>query len=204
MKKNTIPFALLLAVSLMFSSCRQTEHPVSDNLFKLDNDRIGFSKPAGCYEIPELLPLLKQVNPNLLYSFLLDSVQYHSQLISVTRYAGDTLDPMEIVFIENTVKHTGEFMGCESQLSDFGVFDKHGKRYRYKVVKVDNDCFKQKFSTSSADDFRTDDTYKIMYYFMKNDLDSVLYELSIITPKLHFAESDSLILNLAESFKIYD
>ena len=101
--------------------------------------------------------------------------------------------------------------GWKKRLADFGVYDRNGRRYRYKVSNVDYDGIQSLLKEV----YRNDDSlnlskperkvqFKIMYYFMKNDLDSVMYELNIGTDTAMFRRSDSLLTRVAESFRFFN
>jgi len=197
----------LILCSILYS-CRHKKPANDKNFILFDHGRVGFVKPAGSYPDSRYIEVMKVVNPNIIFVLKLDSINYPWQFISVAKYVTDTITPMEIAFIEETVKYTPTRMGWKKMLADFGVYDKNGRRYRYKVSKVDNEGIQSILNEV----YRNGDSLnlcepehkiqlKIMYYFMKNDLDSVMYELTIGTDTTMFRRSDSLLTRLAESFR---
>jgi len=201
-------FSCTLILCAILYSCRHKESADHKNYILFDNGRVGFFKPAGSYPVPNLTKVMKVVNPNIIFALKLDTINYPSQFISVAKYVTDTIMPMEMAFINETVKYPSE--GWKKRLADFGVYDKDGRRYRYKVSFVDYEVVQHMMEEF----YRNSDSVnlskpehkvqlKIMYYFMKNDLDSVMYELTIGTDTTMFRRSDSLLTRLAESFKFF-
>lgn len=118
---------------------------------------------------------------------------------------------MEIVFIDDVLKQQGTLLDCKSNLVDFGIYDKENKRFRYKIVNIDKDCFKNVLNQADSSDnqdttssYSSSDIYRILYYLMKNDNDSVMYELSITSHQSGIAESDSLLEDIVASFRYFD
>jgi len=126
----------LILCSILYS-CRHKESADYKNYILFDNGRVGFVKPAGSYPDSNYLEIMKRVNQNIIFVFKLDSIKYPHQLITVAKYVTDNITPMEIAFIEETVKYPSARMGWKTRLADFGVYDKNGRRYRYKVSFVD-------------------------------------------------------------------
>ena len=199
----------LILCSFLYS-CRHKESADYKNYILFDNDRVGFVKLAGSYPDSNYLEIMKTVNQNIIFVFKLDSIKYPRQLITVAKYVTDTITPMEIAFIEETVKYPPAHMSWKTRLADFGVYDKNGRRYRYKVSFVNYEVVQQVLEEF----YRKSDSlnlskpegkvqFKIMYYFMKNDLDSVMYELTIGTDTAMFRRSDSLLTRVAESFRFF-
>ena len=199
----------LILCSILYS-CRHNKPAIDKNFILFDHGRVGFVKPAGSYPDSRYIEVMKVVNPNIIFVLKLDSINYPWQFISVARYVTDTITPMEIAFIEETVKYSPARMGWKKRLADFGVYDKNGRRYRYKVSNVDNEGIQAVLKEV----YRNGDSlslfkpkhkfqFKMMYYFMKNDLDSVMYELTIGTDTAMFMRSDSLLTRVAESFGFF-
>lgn len=179
---------IIIIFIIFLTSCKNNRESLGeslpDNFTFVDNDLVGFVLPENSVTMhPELYNAIKEMNPNLIYLAKLDTNNIYSPLFSVCKYVGDAKTPMEIVFIENIVKYSSELLGDKSTLIDFGVFEKGGKRLRYKITQPP-----------------LEGMYKFMYYFMKNDHDETFYELSINGAKEHLSYSDSIITNIAESF----
>jgi len=200
----------LILCSILYS-CRHKESADYKNYILFDNGRVGFIKPAGSYPSSSYIDVMKAVNPNIIFVLKLDSINYPWQFISVAKYVTDTITPMEIAFIEKTVKYPPARMGWKKRLADFGVYDKNGRRYRYKVSNVDYEgilsILKEVYRDGDSLNISKPEykvQLKIMFYFMKNDLDSVMYELTIATDTTRFSRSDSLITIVAESFRFFE
>lgn len=199
----------LILCSILYS-CRHKKPANDKNFILFDHGRVGFVKPAGSYPDSSYIEVMKAVNPNIIFVLKLDSINYPWQFISVAKYVTDTITPMEIAFIEETVKYPPARIGWKKRLADFGVYDKNGRRYRYKVSFVDYEVvqhlleeFYRKGDSLKLSKPERKVQLKIMYYFMKNDLDSVMYELTIGTDTTMFRRSDSLLTRVAESFKFF-
>ena len=169
----------LILCSILYS-CRHKESADDENYILFDNGRVGFVKPTGSYPVPSYIEVMKAVNPNIIFVLKLDSINYQWQFISVAKYVTDTIMPMEIAFIDETVKYPAR-MGWKKRLADFGVYDKNGRRYRYKVSYPDNEAIQSLLKEIYRDGDSLNISkperkvqLKIMYYFMKNDLDSVM------------------------------
>lgn len=200
----------LILCSILYS-CRHKESADYKNYILFDNGRVGFVKPAGSYPDSNYLEVMKVVNQNIIFVLKLDSINYPWQCISVAKYVTDTITPMEIAFIEETVKYPPARMDWKRRLADFGVYDKNGRRYRYKVSNVDYEgiqsVMKEFYRNGDSLNLSKPERkvqFKIMYCFMKNDLDSVMYELTIATDTAMFRRSDSLLTSVAESFRFFE
>ncbi len=199
-----------LSLCSFLCSCRQKKSPDYKNYTLLDNGRVGFVKPARSYPDSDYFKVMKSINPNLIFVLKVDSINYPWQMITITKYFADTIIPMEIAFIEQTVKYPPSLRAWHSRLADFGVYDKNGRRYRYKVSNVDQDGIESLLKgyhmngdSSNISNPEPKIQFKIMYYFMKNDLDSIMYELTIGTDTTLLGRSDSLLTRVAESFKFF-
>lgn len=199
----------LILCSILYS-CRHKESADDKKYILFDDGRVGFVKPAGSYPDSSYIEVMKTVNPNIIFVLKLDSINYPWQFISVAKYVTDTITPMEIAFIDETVKYPPARTGWKKRLADFGVYDKNGRRYRYKVSFVDYEVvqhmleeFYRKGDSLNLSKPERKVQLKIMYYFMKNDLDSVMYELTIGTDTTMFRRSDSLLTRVAESFRFF-
>ena len=197
----------LILCSILYS-CRHKKPANDKNFIRFDHGRVGFVKPAGSYPDSRYTEVLKAVNPNIIFVLKLDSTNYPWQFISVAKYVNDTITPMEIAFIEETVKYPNERMGWKTRLADFGVYDKNGRRYRYKLSYMDYEAIQPVLNEiyrngDSLDLSKSEHQvqFKMMYYFMKNDLDSVMYELTIATDTTMLRRSDSILTRVAESFR---
>ncbi len=179
---------IIIIFIIFLSSCKNNRESLGENLPDnftfVDSNLVGFVLPENSITMhAEIYNAIKEMNPNLIYLAKLDTNNNYSPLFSVCKFVGETKTPMEIIFIENAVKYSSELLGDKSTLINFGVFEKDGKLFRYKVTKPPMERI-----------------IKIIYYFMKNDKDENFYELSISTDLEHLSYSDSIITNIAESF----
>lgn len=204
-------FLSLLILCSILSSCRHKEQADYRNYVMFDNGRAGFAKPAGSFPDPGYLEILKVGNSNINLVLNLDTMNKPWQWITVSKFAADSVIPMEIAFVEETVKFPAENMGWKTRLADFGVYDKSGRRYRYKVSIVDYEGARPflKELVRNGDSLNKSNPerkvqFKIMYYFMKNDLDSIMYELSISTDSAMFSRSSFILKTAAESFRFVE
>lgn len=213
MKKNLLSvFFLLFPLLTLLTSCTRTSQPSGDGYIWLDEGRIGIKPPPRGRVVSGWLEELRLLNDKLVFLLDSDTTKKPARLISVSRYAGDSLVPMEIAFIEFTVKNNGSAFGIRSDLVDFGVYERDGRLYRYKLVKIGGDRFseaieKAGMGSSGADTAAStgpEDFYRILYYMMKNDRDSVLYELGITVNEDEISSADSLLFGVVSSLRFKD
>jgi len=118
---------------------------------------------------------------------------------------------MEIAFVESVIGYSFQAENQESELTDFGVYDENGRRYRYTIKRIGMENLSSsmaKYYPESDGDTNSlypyPERYKIMYYFMKNDMDTALYELSVATSLEQFEKADSLLTSISKSFIFYE
>lgn len=185
-KRVFIGLGIIIFVTLFnLYSCK---HEMSDEFNKdsltiISDSSIGFVLPAYSIPVPELLEQLKRLNQNLIYVARIDTTLRSPLLFSVSKYLSDTIIPMEIFFIEKTIKYNMRNYSYDYHLINFGSYDNKGKRYRYKITK--------------PYDYNG---YKTMFFFMKNDLDSIQYEIAVLAKDEYYDYSDLVISKIAESF----
>lgn len=177
----------IAGIYVLFScSSNPKERILPENLSYADNEKIGFVIPEYSKSYPDSSPLfisIKQMNEKIIFLANIEEDSTHSFVFSVSKYVNDSAVPMEIVFIEECLKYNSAFYGAKSKLLDFGVYDLNNTRYRYKITQTP-----------------FDDVFKQMYFFMKNDKDTILYELSFATNLESFYYADSVLRTTVESF----
>ncbi|HOW30782.1 MAG TPA: hypothetical protein PLP88_04390 [Bacteroidales bacterium] len=212
MKNRILALFVLFSFYLLLSlSCSHPNQPIPANVTLLENGRIGFIMPEGSKKVPDLMEVIKDISPNTLYLSKLDSLSSNSPLFSVRKYVNDTATPMEIAFVESVIGYSFQAENQESELTDFGVYDENGRRYRYTVKRIGMENLSSsmaKYYPESDGDTNSlypyPERYKIMYYFMKNDMDTALYELSVVTNLEQFEKADSLLTAISKSFQFYE
>jgi hypothetical protein len=183
-----------LYVLILLSSCRRDQESsktkLPDNMIVVDSGKIGLVLPERSQKADQAFSdLLEEIKPGTIFVYKADTLLEETPLFWLFKSISDSIIPMEIVFIEHTVKVIPELDGQRSRLIDFGVFDEDGRRYRYKFTQPPP--FERK-------------KFKLMYFFMENDSAYSLYELGIIFDEKQYNYADSVLFNIAESFIFLD
>ena len=192
--KKSITNKILSIVFMMFlfpllwqctSKVESSSISIPKNYSIVDYGGIGFATPSDTALSKYLTTVFNSVDSSFIYVTKIKSKNDSIFLFSIYKMLISTEEaaPMEIVFIEDILKYNGQYAEGESQLLNYGIYDKNKKRLRYKIVRLP-----------------IKGLYKTLYYFMRNDYSKYYYELSIVSHLNNFLVADSIITQIAESF----
>jgi hypothetical protein len=159
---------VIIAINLfIYCSCRNSSSIKHDSTFTtyIDVNGFGFGLPKDCKNITneELGKTLMEINPTINFIALVP-FPFGNSLFSVSAYDLKEKTPIDSAF-NKTLIHIaiqGDDPAENYRLVDSGIKNLNEKYLRYKISFID------------------DSTFNIMYYFMKGDFSSVLYEIKAV------------------------
>jgi len=169
------PFKVLLAlalISVLANTCKNTPGK-SNNLIYADSNRVAFELPDLISEDNEL----KEINPYVVYAAYI-KFNNDKRLFTLSKFSTDEEHIIEFDFVTLLLKDFtfGDIEVDAYALKDFGIYEKEGKEYRYKV------------STISDSILQIDNAWLVSYYFMKNNKSKNLYEMKLMCSDVESVE----------------
>ena len=184
---------VIIAINLfIYYSCRNSSTIKHDSSYTtyIDGNGFGFGLPKDCKNVTneELGKTLMEINPTINFIALVPFT-FGNSLFSVSAYDLKEGTPIDSAF-NKTLKHVA-VLGVDPaenyRLVDSGIKNLNDKYLRYKISCID------------------DSTYSIMYYFMKGDYSSVLYEIkAVCQSKDNILTVQQFLENIALTAKFYD
>jgi hypothetical protein len=187
LKSNRLYVIVLLLLIICNSSVNRDLNTL---ISYIDDFGFGFDLPASCYDITdgELGQSLIEINPTIEFIAKVE-LDFGNTLFSVSAYDLKKITTIDSAFSQavNYRGMLGEIPVSNYKLTDYGKERFNDKDFRYKISCTD------------------DRIYNIMYYFMREDLSNVLYEIKLISP----SEKDVILakdflLNVALTVEFYE
>lgn len=166
-KIASTPYKVLLAaalISVLSNSCKH--FPGKNNsLIYADSNRVAFELPDLISEDNEL----KEINPYVVYAAYI-RFDNDKRLLTLSKFSTDAEYTIEFGFVTLLPKDFtfGDIEVDDYVLKDFGIYEKEGKEYRYKVAAISDSIL------------QINNSYLVSYYFMKNDKSKDLYEMKLM------------------------
>lgn len=159
---------------------------INENAICIDNNSCSIELPSGYVNMTEtdIFKEISEANTHILFLAFTDPTK-RTSTFSVSKYSAD--EPMSIdsafSYTVNSIATMGGTQMTDSyKLIDYGTYQLEGKMMRFKISTIDKTSI------------------NIMYYFMKNDYSTELYEIKLVTEKAKLEEGKKYIEKVALTF----
>ena len=157
------------------------------NLIRIDSNQFEFELPKESKEVDDdLKNLMLELNNNILYLAICDTND-SKYLFVVSKYIAKNKISIEEAFtqsVKTTTNLNTDSLADNFQLIDYKTYEVNGITIRYKIS------------------MHFDNIYTIMYYFMKDDYSTELYEIKTSTTKTDLSKALKFLEKVALSVRI--
>jgi hypothetical protein len=155
-------FSILLFSLIVIGLLSFNEYQENDRI-KVNNE-LSLILPTPNLEMDRLLVSLKEINQNIIFLRSIGKLKSKSVLFAVSRYEDSKKMKLDTVFYKQTINVKASNLGKTTSnynLISYSKYKKGGKLLYTKVSSpVKGQCC-------------------VMYYFMKNEYDNVMYEIKL-------------------------
>jgi hypothetical protein len=176
---------IIISTLILFSCSNNISK--NRNLVSIDSNQFEFELPKESKELNnDFKEVMLEVNNKILYLALCDT-NNSKYLFMVSKYIAPNKMTIDAAFnqsVNTTTNLDSDSLTDNFQLIDYKTYEVHGKTIRYKIS------------------MHFDRIYTIMYYFMKDDYSTELYEIKTSASKNDLSKALKFIEKVALSVRI--